>query len=214
MEKLQYNFSSIKFSQLIEIVPLKKTLNPSKFDEWFKASYEVSNEDTIFLKNLIDKHYLHLPSYSEEDLKMKFISYILGKVEFMHGNINDFYHASLRAEVNGVLLNGFADYMVATGVKEPQKPYFFIQEFKPTQADKDVEDQLLAELLAATALNQVNIMRGAYIIGQNWRFCILEKEADGNYFFYVSKQFDCLEIDTLKLIYKHLQIVKLLYCKD
>ncbi len=214
MEKLQYNFSSIKFSELIEIVPLKKELNHSKFTTWFESNYEVNEEETVFLQKLIDKNYLYLPSYSEEDLKMKFISYILGKVEFMHGHVNDFYHASLRAEVNGVILNGFADYMVAKGIKEPRKPYFLIQEFKPTQADKDVEDQLLAELLAATALNQVNIMRGAYIIGRNWFFCILEKEASGNYFFYVSKQFDCLEIDTLKLIYKHLQIVKLLYCKD
>ncbi len=214
MEKLQYNFSSIKFSEITKIVPLTKADNSNKFKEWFTTPYKIKASETIFFKELIEKHHLYLPSYSEEDLKMKFIAFILDKVNFPNHYIQDFYHASLKAEVNGVILNGFADYMVASGIKEPEKPYFFIQEFKPTQADKDVEDQLLAELLAATALNQVNIMRGAYIIGQNWRFCILEKETNGNYFFYVSKQFDCLEIDTLKLIYKHLQIVKLLYCKD
>ncbi len=214
MEKLQYNFSAIKFSEIAKIVPLEKKLNHSKFEKWFTTPYKIKASETTFLKKIIEKHQLYLPSYSEDDLKMKFISHILGKVEFMNDKVNDFYHASLRSKVNGVILSGFADYIVATGVKQPRKPYFLIQQFKPNQTDKDVENQLLAELLAAIALNQVNIMRGAYIIRQNWFFCILEKEANGNYYFYVSKQFDCLEIDTLKLIYKHLQIVKLLYCKD
>ena len=103
--------------------------------------------------------------------------------------------------------------MVATGIQEPEKPYFFIQEYKPTQFDKSVEDQLFAELLSGIAINETNIMHGCYVIGQNWRFVIMEKDENNNYFAYISEQFDSLKLDSLIQIYKNLQIVKLHYCK-
>ncbi|MCB1189797.1 MAG: hypothetical protein H7A23_00860 [Leptospiraceae bacterium] len=46
--------------------------------------------------------------------------------------IQDWYEASIQGTVNGVEIKGYADFMVATGIKEPQKPYFFIQEYKPS----------------------------------------------------------------------------------
>jgi hypothetical protein len=208
-----YSFSNISFAELTKIVNLEKVRNSQKFVSWFDADYTVSDPDTNFLEQLIDEHYLILPSYSEEDLKMKFLAPILNKVKFTAKKINDFYHASLKAEVNGVELKGFADYMVAKGIQEPEKPYFFIQEFKPTEFDKNVEDQLFAALLAGIAINESTILRGAYIIGQNWRFVIMEKDTNDNYSAYISKQFDSLELDDLKQIYKNLQIVKLHYCQ-
>lgn len=211
--KKSYSFSNIRFSQLTKIVNLEKLRDLSKFNSWFDADYSVSTNDVEFLKELINEHYFLVPSYSEEDLKMKFLAPILNKVKFANKKINDFYNASLRAEVNGVEFNGFADYMVATGIQEPEKPYFFIQEYKPTQFDKNVEDQLFAELLSGIAINENNIIRGCYVIGQNWRFVIMEKGENNNYFAYISEQFDSLKLDNLIQIYKNLQIVKLHYCK-
>ena len=189
-------------------------LNPTKFKDWFSYPYKLSKKESIFLKELIKKHALLLPSYFEENLKMKFLSPILNQVDFMSDNIHDWYEPNFFGFVNGYELKGFVDYMVATGIKTPEKPYFFIQEFKPTQADKDVEDQLLAEMLVAIEKNETNIFRGAYIIGQNWRFVILEKIAQNQFEYFVSKQFDALDLPDLKQIYINLQAVKHLYCKD
>ncbi len=211
--KKTYSFSNIRFAELRQIVNIEKRKGTTQFDSWFRADYTILAADIDFLQQLIDFHYLRLPSYSEEDLKMKFLSIILNKVQFANDTINDFYNASLFAEVNGVELNGFADYMVAKGIDEPEQPYFFLQEFKPLKAGKDVDDQLFAELIAAIAINKTNIMRGCYIIGQNWRFVIMEKDENNNYTAFVSKQFDSLELDDLKQIYKNLQIVKLHYCQ-
>jgi hypothetical protein len=207
-----YSFSNISFAELTKIVNLERNYNQNKFKEWFEADFEISETDLQFLEKLQKKQYPFLFSYSEEDLKVKFIAPILNQVDFVVNKINDFYSASLKATVNGVEFNGFTDYMVAIGVKEPEKPYFFIQEFKPNLGAKDVEDQLFAELLAGIAINETNLIRGAYIIGQNWRFVIMEKDAN-NYTAYISKQFDSLELDDLKQIYKNLQIVKLHYCQ-
>jgi hypothetical protein len=211
--KKTYSFSNIRFSELTKIVSLERLTDDNKFVEWFSLSYNLNNDEILFLQDLLNSHKDLVPFYSEEDLKMKFLAPLLNKVKFANKKINDFYNAALNAEVNGVKFTGFADYMVAVGFKEPEKPYFFIQEFKPNLGAKDVEDQLFAELLAGIAINETNIMRGAYIIGQNWRFVIMEKDANNNYTAHVSKQFDSLELDDLKQIYKNLQIVKLHYCQ-
>ena len=70
------------------------------------------------------------------------------------------------------------------------------------------EDQLLAELLVALHLNDIQQMKGAYITGQHWKFMILEKLPNDKFIFYVSKNFDSLKIDDLKGIYKNLRAVK------
>ncbi len=213
MEK-SYNLSTIRFLNLKQIVNIRPKRDISKFKDWFEYPYPITESEISFLDNLIERHILYLFSDQEEDLKMKFLSPILNQVNFMTENFHDWYEASFSGVVNDVEIKGFTDYMVATGIKTPEKPYFFIQEFKPAQADKDVEDQLLAELLVAIEKNQTKIMRGGYIIGRNWVFVILEKTGENRFEYFVSESFDSLKLSELKQIYLNLQAVKLKYCVD
>ncbi len=128
--------------------------------------------------------------------------------------VTDWYDGSLSGMVNGVEIKGFADFMVATGFDEAQKPYFFIQEFKPSVPDRNPEVQLLAELLVAVEKNKTILMRGGYIIGQYWKFVILEKIGENQFEYFVSKSFDSLDLPDLKQIYVILQAVKHKYCQD
>ncbi len=57
-------------------------------------------------------------------------------------------------------------------------------------------------------MNQKNL-----IIGRYWNFIILDKLENGNYQYFVSKGFDCLDFVELKKIYIYLHAVKHLYCK-
>ncbi len=217
METKSYNFSNIRFSDLEEIVDIrmgKDEIPPTKFREWFQYEYVLSKEEIRFFDKLIKKHFYQLRAYSEEKLKMRFLSSVLNQVDFMIDDIQDWYDAQIQGEINGIQFKGFADFMVAKGRKTPQKPYFFIQEFKPSQADKDVEDQLLAELLIAMEKNQTQVMRGGYIIGRNWYFVILEKIGENVYEYFVSDQLDSLNLEHLTQIYICLQAVKLKYCQD
>ncbi len=214
IEIKSYNFSTIKFSDLEDIVNITPKLNYSKFDDWFGYAYLMSAEESLILEKLINKHALYLASYMEEDLKMKFLSPILNQVDFLTDKFHDWYDAALSGMVNGVEIKGFADIMIASGTKSPRKPYFFIQEFKPSIPDKDPEVQLLAELLVTIEKNKTNIMRGGYVIGQLWKFVILEKIGENHFQYFVSKSFDSLDLDDLKQIYVILQAVKHKYCED
>ena len=214
MEIKSYNFSNIKFSDLENLVKIRPQYNAGQFDDWFNHQYEISEIENSFFEKLIEKHILLLNSYFEDTLKAKFIIPILNLVDFNAEYLHDWYHASLSGEINGVEIKGFTDYMVASGTRDPRKPYFFIQEFKPSIPDKDPEIQLLAEMLVTIEKNQTNTMRGGYIVGQNWRFVILEKIGENQFEYFLSRQFDALDLADLKKIYVILQAVKHKYCKD
>jgi hypothetical protein len=209
-----YNFSSIKYTEIEALVKIKPQYNKNKFDEWFDYAYEINETESNFFEKLINKHRLLLNFYLEEDLKMKFLSPILNQVDFLTDDFHDWYDGALSGMVNGVEIKGFTDYMVATGISQARKPYFFIQEFKPSIPDRNPEVQLLAEMLVTIEKNQTNIMRGGYIIGRNWSFVILEKVQENVFEYFVSSSFDALDFADLKKIYIILQAVKHKYCKD
>ncbi len=213
-EVKSYNFSNIKFSDLEEIVDIKVVDNDAKFDEWFETTYDLDDVEILFFKNLIQKNKTRIAFYMEENLKAKFIIPILNLVDFVFEPVSDWYDTALSGTLNGVEFKGFTDFMVASGTENPRKPYFFIQEFKPSVPDKDPRIQLLAELLVATEKNKTTIMRGGYIVGRIWFFVILEKLAENKFEYVISKSFDSLDLEDLKQIYIILQAVKHKYCKD
>ena len=57
----------------------------------------------------------------------------------------------------------------------PEKPYFFLHEYKQEKkGSNDPLGQLLVEMLAAKTLNADNLpMYGCYVIGRFWFFVIL-----------------------------------------
>ncbi len=214
METKSYSFSSIRFSDLQKIVSIRLVLDENKFKDWFLSSYKLNRKESIFLKDLIKKHARLLPSYLEEDLKAKFLIPILNQADFMTDTFRDWYDPVFGGLVNDYELKGFVDYMIAKGEIEPQKPYFFIQEFKPSIPDRNPEYQLLAEMLVAIEKNGATVFRGAYIIGQHWKFVILEKIGENQFEYFVSEAFDALKLADLKRIYSILQTVKHKYCVD
>ncbi len=52
------------------------------------------------------------------------------------------------------------------------------------------------------------VLKGVYIIGQLWRFAILQKTDENSYQYFVSQPLDSLVHEQLYQIYKNLQVVK------
>jgi len=206
-----YCFSQIGFSDLKKIVEIKPKLNYHKFDDWFNdENIKLDDEDIHFLKNLIDNNIFYLENYKEEDLKVKFITPILNRINFVNidKEIRDFYDENLCYQTEQFILNGEADFVVAKGYFFSELPYFFIQEFKKSKAAKDPEPQLLAELIAAIELNNFTTIKGAFIIGAIWNFVLLEKLGTNKYQYFVSRNYDSTDLEKLKSIYKNLLFVK------
>jgi hypothetical protein len=206
-----YSYSNIKFDELEKLVDIKQNImNSSIFDNWFNNNITVSNETSEFLTDLINRTKPLIKYYKEEDLKVHFLSHLFGKVNFTsyENNFRDFYNERLIYQTDKFIFNGETDFVLSKGLFKSEKPYFFIQEFKQGKVRKDPEPQLLAELISAIELNNEKSMKGAFIVGENWNFVILEKLAKHKYQYYVSQTFNCTKIEDLKAIYRNLLFIK------
>lgn len=196
-----YRFSHITFSDLKSIVDIKPRLNYEKFNDWFNdSSVELIDDDVVFLENLINKNVFFITNYKEEDLKVKFITPILNRIDFVDidKEIRDFYDEYLCYEAEKYILSGETDFVIAKGYFFAERPFFFIQEFKKAKTAKDPEPQLLAELVAALELNNFTSIKEAFIVGAIWNFVILEKLDIDRYQYFVSKNYDSTDLEKLK----------------
>lgn len=205
MKKL--SFSTITLNALRQVIPLKQIVDDTRFDTWFGYQPTLNESEKDLLQKLLNKHRPYFPNYSEEELKAKFIIPILNKVDFMVGDVKDWYERPLRTVLNDVEIGGYTDYMVAKGEDEPELPYFFLQEFKPSVSNTPPESQLLAELIVALHLNDVQVMKGGTVQGQYWKFMIVERK-ETQWLYYTSKSFDAADFDDLCGIYNCLRYVK------
>ncbi|EDN70640.1 hypothetical protein BGP_5194 [Beggiatoa sp. PS] len=148
--------------------------------------------------------------YYEEDLKVYYIIPLLNQIDFLNRDkeIRGFYELPMSYTTKKFILTGSVDFVVSEGLVESKKPYFFIQEFKRSEEYSNPRPQLLAELISAVELNDWKFIKGAYIVGGNWHFVILEKIERHQYQYFISQQFDSTKIEDLKLIYKNLLFVK------
>jgi hypothetical protein len=143
--------------------------NPIRLDDLSEA----------FLQRIEPSFEPEIDSWLEEELKMNLLApiFILSELKEPE-KIGVFYERAIVADIGDVRISVVADCVVSSvlGWAFPQTPYFFLQEFKKTQGDKqDPQGQMLAAMLAAQHLNQNGKpLYGAYVIGRDWFFTVLQ----------------------------------------
>jgi len=207
-QKNVYQYSKIRDLELRNIVDIEQNLDDTIFNNWLNNNISLTEEVVLFLENILNKEKKYLSVYSEENLKMRFLSPILVHVDFKTDNFRDFYDEKLIYEAENFTLNGSTDFLVSKGIRNAKKPYFFIQEFKRAEDYSNPRPQLLAELISATELNNWKTIKGAYIIGENWNFVILNRLEKHKYEYFVSRTFNSTNFEDLKGIYRNLLFVK------
>jgi hypothetical protein len=169
--------------------------------EWLDVQEPILNqgEEYIF-EHTYTKGTQKMTTWSEEDLKMKFISPVLELAGVMDDtNFASFFDKKLEAKVDGYNLSVKADFVIAKGLLDYMiRPFFHFQEYKPEKNPTgDPMAQLLEAFLIGQAQNDDNKpLYGCEVVGQGWRFIIMENR---NYC--VSKTFNSTEReDLLKII--------------
>ena len=205
-----YQYSKIRDTDLQALFAIEQTLDERKFDDWFGKTIDIDHATEVFLQELLNENKALIERYGEEDLKVNFVVPLLNKVRFksFEKQLREFYELPMTYVTSKFIFNGTADFVVADGLVESKRPYFFIQEFKRSEDYSNPRPQLVAELISAIELNGWSMIKGAYIIGGSWHFVILEKFAQDTYQYVLSQNFDSTKLDDLLLIYKHLVCVK------
>ena len=197
---------SYKEAELIKtfhLTRLVKVQTPRMLD-WLNAEPALfSVVEQFMFDSLYDKAVDNIAGWGEEDLKMKFISWVLPLGHLTdNGRFLTYFEKTIFATVEGHYLCTKSDFMVATGILDiPENPFFHFQEYKP---HKNPTGDSMAQLLEAMLIAQVKNANekpiyGCEIIGERWRFVIMDGKS-----YCVSAAFDC----TVKE--KFLQIIAIL----
>ena len=167
---------------------LRRKKQCKALDAWLakpdEASITLDDYEQISLRRLIDLAEIYVEEWNEWELRDQFIGLVVNLANFNDPVrlVSTFSERNLEAKVKGVRdnqdieLSGKVDWMVASGMGLPEKPYFFIHEYKQEGGStKSNSGQLLATLLAAQELNKDNKpMYGVYVLGRNWFFTVLQ----------------------------------------
>ncbi len=200
------SFSDWTLGQLDTRFKLTQVDSLPPLDEWLASPVELSaseRERLSQLKHDISQNVLH---WNEQELSLRFIGPLLQMVNFDSKAFNLFAQRLLSGQVDGEKLSGRPDGMIAAGWREPQLPYFCLQEYKPERdPEGDPVAQCLAAMLVAQALNQHQwSVYGCYVLGRNWFLMLLQGREYG-----ISKAFDTTQDDIFDLfaLLKSLKVI-------
>jgi hypothetical protein len=189
--------------ELIDTFHLNRiiTTKTPLMEEWLDVPIPQLNvgEQYMFDKDLL-KAQKNIVGWSEEDLKIKFISTILELGHLTEDDIAmSYFDKIISATVETIHLTVKSDFMLAKGTLNVFKtPYFHFHEYKP-QLNPSGEPmaQLLQAFLIAQEKNQhTRPLYGAEVIGANWRFVTMEGKD-----YCISKTYDSVDkTDLLAII--------------
>lgn len=198
---------------LIGTYQLQTVFQSELLDNWLSAKFILDDFQQNWVVRLSKKYEKEGDSWNEEELKVRFIALILEIVNIDEdGKIKTFLERNLTSELGEYLISVNVDLMFASqiGRNTPNHPYFFLQERngarlkKGKKSTNDPEGQMLAAMLVSQKLNDDGKpIYGAYQVGRNWIFTILENR---NY--HISPQYDVANPERLTQIIYILKRIK------
>jgi hypothetical protein len=141
--------------------------------------YEIDEIEKLHLEKLSYNYRMFGGDYhNEAELMSKIISPLIVLSEIQNQSFSYFINRNLTVNIDDYELSGRVDGMIASGFRNPKKPYFCMNEYKKeTDPNGDPKGQALIAMLSAQALNDdKNPIYGCYIVGRMWVFMALEEK--------------------------------------
>jgi hypothetical protein len=169
-------FKEWTLTTLEDAFGIKQVWESETLKKWQNISMDISDfeKETILLlqRSLVRGG----KSWNEVELENKFISPMIMTARIDDEQIGYFLERPLKGIVEDYELSGIVDGMIATGFRDPKKPFFCIHEYKRSvDNDGQPDAQALAAMLVARENNQqVHLpIYGLYIVGLIWNFIVL-----------------------------------------
>ncbi len=144
--------------------------------DWSERPADISDFERQHLLMLRRKLRLNVHDWNETELGYNFIGPLMVLVDYTSEKFNFFAQRDFKGTVDGIEIGGRPDGMIASGFREPEKPYFCFQEYKKERdPEGDPAAQALAAMLTAQELNEHrHPIYGAYVRGSLWSFMTLQ----------------------------------------
>jgi hypothetical protein len=158
---------------------LKRKFKPTPLlAQWIDVPPFDELSDNEYLLLLLEDLQLNVDTWNEDELELFFIGPILKLFcNYRGGDFMMYSQREISAQINGIILKVKSDFMLAKGDGEVlQIPYFCFHEYKRTKKNpSDPIAQLLQAMLIAQEMNKNGKpVYGAYVIGKDWYFMVME----------------------------------------
>jgi len=169
-------FGDCTLLNLEDTFGLKQQRTLPVLTSWLGRVAEISDLERQILAIFQEGLIVNVHDWNEQELSLHFIGPLFSLVKFTTGQFNLFAERYFSAIVEEIELRGEPDGMVASGFREPKKPFFCFQEYKKHKdPNGDPAGQCLAAMLVAQELNETKYpVYGCYVIGHDWYFMVLQ----------------------------------------
>ena len=201
------SFENWTFEEVEDVFGLERQHDIPLMQAWLAAQHEPDSVRTVILEEL--RLYLreYADAWQEDELKMCFISPLIGLVHYMNPQYKVFTQRNLYAAFPDLNweVNGRIEWLISKGKIVPKQPFFCLHEYKQeNRRDNDPLGQLLVAMVAARTFNKIYIpIYGCYVVGRLWFFVILDENK-----YSVSLAYDATKTDELKEIFAILTELK------
>lgn len=206
--KKYQSFKYWKTQEVEDIFGIAPAEDDAELQAWLNTSCEISAVEKQRLAELQQELREKAAYWNEATLKFFFLAPLISMVGFNTKKYNGFAEAKLELKYNKQTIQGYVDFMVATGKQIPKAPFFTLHEYKPEpNVSTDPRGQLLIAMLAAQESNRKKDadipLYGVYVIGRFFFFLYFHQNR-----YAVSLAYDATQQD-IEQIYRILKQVKL-----
>ncbi len=189
-------FSKWTTEEVEEYFHLLLTKNNPRLVDWLAGPADISPTEAQTLTSLRERLLENVYDWNEEELKVKFIAFLLQLVNYDETEYRSFLEREIAISIDGKRLAGTVDFLVARGRRSPKKPYFCLHEYKKERhSSNDPLGQLLIAMVVAQKLNQDGQpIYGGYVVGRQWFFVVLDGQA-----YSISRAYDATEPDIFEI---------------
>jgi hypothetical protein len=168
-------FKDWTLTTLEDALGIKQIWKSELLEQWERADIEINEFEKTNLLHLQKSLIRGGRAWNEVELENKFISPLIMTAGIDDEQIGYFLERPLSGVVGDYELSGTVDGMIATGFRDPKKPYFCFHEYKRSIENQGTPDaQVLAAMLVAREQNQnKHPIYGLFVVGLDWNFIVL-----------------------------------------
>ena len=169
------NFKDWDLDQLDKAFGLNQIWECELLKQWELTTVEINEFEKESLLGFQKALIRGGRAWNEVELENKFISPLIVTARIEDEQIGYFLERPLSGIVGDYELSGIVDGVIATGIRNPQVPYFCLHEYKRSIENQGTPDaQVLAAMLVAREQNQNKLpIYGLFVVGLDWYFVVL-----------------------------------------